>query len=183
MVQLCVRGCDSGEEVRVLVISVTMIERSIISEDGHTLTLVLKSIFSSSTHKHIRTLDHKSEGRYENRGVPTVRPCLPVSVTGLTSKRQCLWVVSASPHDEHACMRAQTRSRSRARCAARVYGLGSPHLTFSLSPLSPLFFSFLLSFHQHRKKATQWAFLLTAKQDTVKTSNRILDTLWEALSG
>jgi len=28
-----------------------------------------------------------------------------------------------------------------------------------------------------------WAFLLTAKQDTVKTSNRILDTLWEALSG
>ena len=47
MVQLCVRGCDSGEEVRVLVISVTMIERSIISEDGH--TLVSKSIFSSST--------------------------------------------------------------------------------------------------------------------------------------
>jgi hypothetical protein len=27
-----------------------------------------------------------------------------------------------------------------------------------------------------------WAFLLTAKQDTVKTGNRILDTLWEALS-
>ena len=23
-----------------------------------------------------------------------------------------------------------------------------------------------------------WAYLLTAKQDTVKTSNRILDTLW-----
>ena len=29
----------------------------------------------------------------------------------------------------------------------------------------------------------KWAFLLTVKQDTVKTSNRILDTLWEALSG
>jgi hypothetical protein len=28
-----------------------------------------------------------------------------------------------------------------------------------------------------------WALLLTAKQDTVKTSNQILDTLWEALSG
>jgi transposase len=28
-----------------------------------------------------------------------------------------------------------------------------------------------------------WALLLTVKQDTVKTSNQILDTLWEALSG
>ena len=28
---------------------------------------------------------------------------------------------------------------------------------------------------------TSWAYLLTVKQDTVKTSNRILDTLWEAL--
>ena len=28
-----------------------------------------------------------------------------------------------------------------------------------------------------------WAYLLTVKLDTVKTSNRILDTLWEALSG
>jgi len=27
------------------------------------------------------------------------------------------------------------------------------------------------------------AFLLTVKQDTVKNGNRILDTLWEALSG
>jgi hypothetical protein len=26
-------------------------------------------------------------------------------------------------------------------------------------------------------------YLLTVKQDTVKTGNRILDTLWEALSG
>ena len=48
MVQLFASaGVTSGEEVRVLVISVTMIERSIISEDGH--TLVSKSIFSSST--------------------------------------------------------------------------------------------------------------------------------------
>ena len=28
-----------------------------------------------------------------------------------------------------------------------------------------------------------WAHLLTVKQDTVKTGNRILDTIWEALSG
>jgi hypothetical protein len=34
--------------------------------------------------------------------------------------------------------------------------------TFSLSPLSPLFFSFLLSFHQHGKKALKdfWTVLV-----------------------
>jgi hypothetical protein len=44
--------------------------------------------------------------------------------------------------------------------------------TVRLAHVKQFFFFFFLFF-----------FLLTVKQDTVKTGNRILDTLWEALSG
>jgi len=131
--------------------------------------------------------------RVKLRSLIVLRPPCP------TPRARCLRSKSPSPLKRCQCPRCAASSGMHRRSHGTAYRpllmLPAPSTVFALPQLASLSSQQWSPQCRQARKIEErsamflliwpsiWAFLLTVKQDTVKTGNRILDTLWEALSG